>query len=135
LTILTQPDYKNKRHEVSFQSEQYQPEIRYTTDGTTPTENSERYTGSFYTSGKTEIKAAVFADGEMKGGITEYTADYHHAVGKKVIFNKKWDNSYPAQKEETLTNGVKGSITYSDQQWLGYLSDFDATVDMETKQP
>lgn len=46
-----------------------------------------------------------------------------------------WSNAYPAQKEQTLTNGVRGSLTYQDKQWLGYLNDFDVTIDMETVQP
>ena len=57
------------------------------------------------------------------------------AIGKKVTFNNDWSTSYPAQSERTLTNGVMGSFTYQDKQWLGYLKDLDVTVDMETVQP
>lgn len=135
LTVVAQPDYERKQDLVSFQSEQYQPEIRYTLDGSDPTTSSALYTSPFYTSGKTEIKAAVFRNGEQTGLVTDYTADYHKAIGKKVIFNTMWSNAYPAQKEQTLTNGVRGSLTYQDKQWLGYLNDFDVTIDMETVQP
>jgi hexosaminidase len=134
LNVVTQPDYTKEQHLVSFLSEQYQPEIRFTTDGSNPVQNSEMYKEPFYTAGKTEVKAAIFRDGEQYGEISNYIADYHKAVGKPVIFNTRWSDSYPAQKEQTLTNGIKGSITYSDQQWLGYLNDFDVTVDMETSQ-
>ena len=135
LTVIAQPDY-DKRHDlVSFLSEQYHPEIRYTTDGSLPSASATLYTAPFYTSGKTEIKAAIFKSGELQGNTTVYTADYHKAVGKKVTFNSLWSDSYPAQKEQTLTNGVRGSLTYGDRQWLGYLNDFDVTIDMETLQP
>jgi len=134
LTVIAQPDYTKEQDQISFQSEQYRPEIRFTLDGSVPVATSTLFEKPFYTSGKTEIKAAVFSDGEMKGEVTNYTAEYHLAVGKKVIYNQLWSDSYPAQKEQTLTNGVKGSLTYSDKQWLGYLNDFDVTVDMENKQ-
>jgi hexosaminidase len=66
---------------------------------------------------------------------TIYNSNYHKAIGKKVKFNTLWDKSYPAQTESTLTNGIIGSITYSDKQWLGYLIDFDVVVDMENVTP
>lgn len=135
LTVMAQPDSDRKQDKISFLSEQYQPEIRYTTDGSVPSAGSALYTTPFYTSGKTEIKAAIFKNGEMQGNITAYTADYHKAIGKRVIFNTLWSDSYPAQKEQTLTNGIRGSLTYGDKQWLGYLNDFDVTIDMEAVQP
>ena len=135
LTILAQPDYGKQQNKISIQSEQYKPEIRYTTDGSTPTVESVLYSEPFYTSGRTEIKAAIFKSGEQAGGVASNVADYHRAIGKKVIFNKQWSDSYPAQKELTLTNGVRGSLSYGDKQWLGYLEDFDVTIDMESVQP
>jgi len=131
LTVISQPDLDRKQDKISFLSEQYQPEIRYTLDGSNPTAASALYAEPFYTSGKTEIKAAIFKNGEQQGNVTDYTADYHKAIGKKVTFNTRWSDSYPAQKEQTLTNGLPGSLTYQDKQWLGYLNDFDVTIDME----
>jgi hexosaminidase len=134
LTVFAQPDYEKKQDKISFESEQYRPEIRFTLDGSIPTIASTLYEKPFYTSGKTEIKAAVFSKGEMTGMETSYTADYHRAIGKKVLYNQLWSDAYPAQKEQTLTNGVKGSLTYTDKQWLGYLSDFDVIIDMDSIQ-
>lgn len=135
LTILAQPDSGKQQNKISIQSEQYKPEIRYTTDGTVPTAESALYAEPFYTSGRTEIKAAIFKSSEQAGGVASNVADYHKAIGKKVTFNKRWSDSYPAQKELTLTNGVRGSLSYGDKQWLGYLEDFDVTIDMESVQP
>lgn len=135
LTVNAQPDYEHKQNWISFQSEQYRPEIRYTLDGNDPSATSALFVESFAVTGKTRIKAAIFKDGIQKGEVTDYTSDYHRAIGKKVIFNNPWSDSYPAQKEQTLTNGVRGSLTYGDKQWLGYLKDFDATIDMDSIQP
>lgn len=135
LNVTAIPDYQKKQHLVSFLSEQYKPKIRYTLDGSQPTASSTLYDQPFYTSGKTNIKAGIFQNGVLQGDITTYTTNYHQAIGKKVTFNAMWSDSYPAQKEQTLTNGVEGSITYQDKQWLGYLTDFDVTVDMDNVQP
>jgi len=135
LTVVSQPNYDKKQDKISFLSEKYKPEIRYTLDGSNPDANSALFAEPFYTSGKTEIKAAIFTNGEKNGEITKYTTDYHKAIGKKVIYNTAWSDSYPAQKEKTLTNGIRGSLTYQDKQWLGYLKDLDVTVDMGKLQP
>jgi len=135
LTVSEKPNRANTGNEISFESEQYKPEIRYTTDGTIPTTTSSLYTQPFLIKDKAEIKAAIFKDGLLLGESTSYTANHHRAIGKKVVFNNKWSDSYPAQKESTLTNGVRGSYTYQDKQWLGYLKDFDVTVDMDSVQP
>ena len=71
----------------------------------------------------------------MQGAPSVFTANYHKAIEKKVLFNNPWSDAYPAQQERTLTNGVTGSLSYHDQQWLGYLKDLDVTLDMETVQP
>ncbi len=130
LTVVAEPDYEKKQHKISFLSEQYKPEIRYTLDGSEPIASSTLFTDPFYTTSKKEINAAVFKNGERFGSVTSYTADYHKAIGKKVTYNNYWSDSYPAQKELTLTNGVRGSLTYQDKQWLGYLQDFDVEIDM-----
>ena len=135
VTIAAFPDYERKQNQITLTSEQYKPEIRYTTDGTVPTATSQLYDKPFYTSGKTIVKAAIFKNGEMQGEAACDTTNYHLAIGKPVTFNTLWSDSYPAQKEQTLTNGVKGSLTYHDKQWLGYLKNLDVTVDMESVQP
>ena len=135
LTINALPDTIKKQDLVSFASEQYQPEIHYTTDGSDPLISSALYQQPFYTSGKTFIKAAIFKNGVLSGKVSASTVNYHKAIGKKVLYTNLWSESYPAQRTATLTNGIEGSLTYGDKQWLGYLKDVDVTIDMETVQP
>ncbi|HLR38642.1 MAG TPA: family 20 glycosylhydrolase [Chitinophagaceae bacterium] len=130
LHVKAVPDYKNKRFKISFRSEQYNPTIYYTLDGTTPDTSDYKYSNPFYTEGQTTIKAAIFKDGERKK-VATYNADYHKAIGKKVRYlNGGWSSSYPAQKAKTLTNGITGSLTYQDKQWQGFLHDMDVVIDM-----
>ena len=135
ITVNAIPDAEKKQDLVTLISEQYKPEIHYTTDNSIPLASSPLYEKPFFTSGKTIIIAAIFKNGVISGEPTTYTTNYHKAIGKKVKFNTLWSDAYPAQKEATLTNGIEGSLTYGDKQWLGYLKDVDVTIDMETVQP
>lgn len=135
LTINALPDTIRNQDLVSFASEQYQPEIHYTTDGSDPLISSALYQHPFYTSGKTLVKAAIFKNGVLSGKVSASTVNYHKAIGKKVLYTNLWSESYPAQRAATLTNGIEGSLTYGDKQWLGYLKDVDVTIDMDTIQP
>ncbi|WP_336664256.1 family 20 glycosylhydrolase [Elizabethkingia meningoseptica] len=119
---------------VTLKTEQFDASnIKYTTDGTEPTENSFNYKEPliFTTSGK--LKAAYFMKGIKVGPVLEMDIDKHKAIGKKVIYNNKWDG-YEAQKEKTLTNGVFGGLTYHDKQWQGFTRDLDVVVDFEKKE-
>jgi len=135
ISVNAIPDSLKKQDLVSFTTEQYKPEIHYTTDNSMPVAASPLYDKPFYTSGKTIIIAAIFKNGAIVGEPTTYTTNYHKAIGKKVKYNNLWSDTYPAQKEATLTNGIEGSLTYGDKQWLGYLKDFDVTIDMDAVQP
>lgn len=132
LSVHVEPDSIAQVDKVELLSEQYQPVIFYTIDGTMPTPHSSRYNGPFITKGQTKIVAAIFEDAAIQGEASSFTINYHQAIGKKVVYNTLWSGSYPAQGSATLTNGIEGSLSYSDKQWLGYLNNFDATVDMGT---
>lgn len=56
----------------------------------------------------------------------------HLALGKTVKYNAPYNASYPAQGDKTLTDGIRGSWTYSDGVWQGFISRdrLDVTIDM-----
>ena len=58
----------------------------------------------------------------------------HKAKGKKVIYNKPFQDWYQAAGEATFTDGIIGGWTYSDNRWQGFLSDIDVTIDLEAAQ-
>ena len=132
IEVFSVPNMNEQKNKISFSSEIFNANIRYTLDGSTPTSNSLKYEQPFYLGGEVTIKASVITSDGVVHEPTTYFSNYHKAIGKKVRFNTLWDKSYPAQTESTLTNGIIGSITYSDKQWLGYLIDFDVVVDMDS---
>jgi hexosaminidase len=62
-----------------------------------------------------------------------YTDIEHLAVGKKVKFNRPYWTNYPANGENTLTDGKRGGWNYSDKRWLAFVGKprMDVVIDME----
>jgi hexosaminidase len=115
---------------ITLSTEQYNPEIRYTIDGSMPIATSTVYAGPFTLSGSALLKTAVFRNGKLAQQPDTLDLRLHKALGKTVTYVKKWSGSYPAQKEQTLINGYTGSLTYQDKQWQGFLTDLDVTIDL-----
>lgn len=129
IEMTMEVDTLKKRIRVSFDSEKYKPEIRYTLDGTSPDVKSFLYEEPFWVD-SAEIKAALFQNGERKGNISKGRFDYHKAIGKKVTYANKYSGSYPAAGDITLTDGYRGGLTYGDGRWQGFLKNLDVVVDM-----
>lgn len=129
-----QVDQNRQRIQVTLSSERYQPAIYYTMDGSDPQSNGQLYSAPFYVTGHAMIKAVIKEKDQANGDdptIDSFSVDYHKAIGKKVIYNTPYAKSYPAAGKATLTDGVTGTLTYSDDRWQGFLGEkLDVTVDM-----
>lgn len=66
------PDGSSNTLVVSMESETYNPEIRYTTDGNAPEPTSEVYNKPFSVSPGLTVKAAVFVDGKLMEKPSEF---------------------------------------------------------------
>jgi hexosaminidase len=130
LIPIMKVDTIKKQIDITFDSEKYHPEIYYTTDGTTPTSQSELYSGTFPITGSAAIRAAIFEEGKMMEPLLSLPVDYHKAIGKKVTYAKLWNLSYSAGDAGTLTDGYRGGNSYNDGYWQGFTSDLDVTIDM-----
>lgn len=129
--VLTEVDTISKKIKVWFSTEKYRPVIRYTLDGTDPQADSQIYTDPFFVSDSAEVKAAIFVGSERGGAVLAERLDYHKAIGKKVAYRYRYNSSYPAAGEVTLTDGYRGGLTYSDGRWQGFLTNLEVTVDLE----
>lgn len=129
-------DTIRKQTIVSFQTEQFQPVVRYTLDGSRPTANSTLYVKPVEVPGTATLTAAIFRDTMLMGRPVTVPVNYHKAIGKTVTYNAPWSGSYPAQQAQTLVNGYRGSLTYGDGQWQGFLGKgLDVTIDLGESQP
>lgn len=73
----TRYDSITNKAEISFKTNSYRPEIRYTLDGNEPTASSKLYTAPFSVKAPVLIKSAAFKNGKMLGKV------YEEAVLKK----------------------------------------------------
>ena len=132
--VSAQFNLATKTATVSISSEQYQPNIQYTIDGTLPTANSPRYTEPFSLTNSALVQSAIFQDTLRLGLVDSLQIDIHKAIGKKVVYNSPWD-SYKAQGESTLVNGVKGGLSYGDGEWQGFTrGGLDIVIDLEQQE-
>ena len=129
-------DRKHQQIVVTLSSELYHPAIYYTTNGQDPAKYGERYISPFAIKGHKLVKAVIIPEGspdpaKTYAAIDSFSVDYHRAIGKKVTYNTPYAKSYPAAGRSTLTDGVTGSLTYSDDRWQGFLGkQMDVTIDM-----
>ena len=135
IDITPTVDYEKKEIRVVLSSEKYQPTIRFTTDGSTPTKESPIYIGEFIVKDSTKVQAAIFRGDTVSNIISKSQLDYHKAIGKKVTYKNIYNSGYAAQKEANFTDGYKGGLSYHDGKWQGFLRDIDVTIDMGEVMP
>ncbi|MCY1723340.1 family 20 glycosylhydrolase [Prolixibacteraceae bacterium Z1-6] len=126
---------KNKSIRVSLSTEAWQPEIRYTTNGTEPGTNSTLYTIPFEINKTTSVKAVVVDGGEKMSKALTTDFFIHKAIACPVEMEYPNSKSYESTGEFALVDGIKGSKDHGDGNWKGFNGDdLVATVDLgETK--
>ena len=132
LDVTMRVDTLKKKISVQLDAEKYPAEIRYTTDGSMPTNRSVKYKKPIVVKDSARIEAAIFKDGVMQGMATEKKVDYHRAINKPIHFNSALYRGYMAGGTNALVDGYRGGLTYLDGRWQGYLDNLDCTIDMET---
>lgn len=131
LEVTMQVDTIAKEIQVALDAEKYPAEIRYTTDGTTPTAQSKLYKSPIQVKDSADIVAAIFLNGQLQGAPTEKKVDYHRGINKPIHYNSKLYPGYMAGGKNALLDGYRGGLTYLDGRWQGYLNDLDCVIDME----
>lgn len=116
-------DSTNRKFTVELTTEQLSPEIRYTTDGTVPTLQSELYTSPLTIDSSVTLRAAIFSAGIMNETFSEKRIVFHQALGAKVNYTSPPSNKYPGQGATTLVDGLQGSMRHHDGLWQGFYGD------------
>ena len=124
-------DDKTNAFIVILSSEQFNPDIRYTTDGSEPTATSKKYVKPFKIKSTSIIKAAIFVDGRAMGTPSAKEVKITLSTGKKVVYNQLCSDKYKGCGEATLVNGIRGSRRITDGQWQGFEgNDMDVVIDL-----
>lgn len=118
---------------VSMDSGKDDHAIFYTTDGSDPDIRAKKYTAPVELSATTRLKMAAFQDGERMGDISEKQYFIHAAIGKNVELKaaQASDKYWPMDGVKSLLNGVGGSDSYADGQWLAFEGEnMEAIIDL-----
>lgn len=113
------------RLEVTLECERPDMEIRYTTDGSTPTAQSPLYEKKLVIDKDITIKATTFAHHEIQGKLLELPLTWNLATARPLT-------GIP-QTANIVVNGLRGSLKESDFEWYtGDLGkDISFTVDLQ----
>lgn len=106
-------------------------DVRFTTDGSTPTESSRRLSDTTsFVAGET-VTLGVFVDGEPIPIRRQFSVVDHLARGKEVRVEAPPSVRYPGPGTGALTDGLRGSDNHHDGVWQGWWEDdLTATVDL-----
>lgn len=84
-------------------------EIRYTVDGTDPIATSQCYEDVLTVKGAQTLKSATFMQGKQMGETLDLPIVWNKATAKPIVNGNV--------NELILTNGVRGSLKYTDSEW------------------
>ncbi|HUC80717.1 MAG TPA: family 20 glycosylhydrolase [Flavisolibacter sp.] len=116
---------------VSLSTEAYKGEVYYTTDGSQPTTQSVKYTAPVRIDSSLVLKAVTVVSGKVvSANPAQQSFVMHKAVGRSVNYTNPVSRYYMADGPNSLTDGVKGTLTIN-KYWHGFSGrDLVATIDL-----
>ncbi|HSV89327.1 MAG TPA: FN3 associated domain-containing protein, partial [Bacteroidales bacterium] len=128
---LPEVDITDRTLKITLQSEAFEPEIRFTTDGTVPTRRSQLYSEPFKIAETSTIKAAVFVNGKSTNQVLSREYNLHKAFAAETELLYPASQQYQAQGKFSLVDGIKGTRSFQDGNWKGFRgNDMVATIDL-----
>lgn len=123
-TILPLPYFESPARvfasstQIKLKTAQPDARIYYTTDGTTPTENSNLYMVPFKIDVSTKVRATSFSG--LYGSSLEEVAEYQKLGGNyKITFNSALNIPITPELETILIDGKTGKTDFRRGGWLG----------------
>jgi len=111
-------------------------EVRYTTDGSTPTVASPPVSDTTSFSDGDEVALGVFVGDEALPLRRGFSVVDHLARGATIRFEHPPDPRYPGPGPTALVDGLRGSESHHDGIWQGWWDhDLDATIDLGRLRP
>ena len=104
---------------VTITSGDRDAEIRYSLDGTLPTQHSLRYTGPISVKGTTSLRAIAFSKDKHPSPIDSATLYAAHRV-ESVRYLSEYSPKYPGSGAASLIDRKRGTIAYSSAGWQGF---------------
>lgn len=132
VTADVQANSSGKSVALKLQNEYPNADIRYTLNGENPTENTTKYTQPIVLKNTTTVKALLFENNKPLGNVFVDTIKFHKAVAKNVTYNIPHHNKYKGTGVKNLVNTIRGSKSFSDGNWQGWLNkNMSVTINLE----
>ncbi|HET7897135.1 MAG TPA: family 20 glycosylhydrolase, partial [Flavisolibacter sp.] len=130
------PTAANGQLVVALSTEAYKGEVYYTTDGSQPTVQSQKYTQPIRIDSSQVLKAVAVVNGKVMSTVPAQQAFVmHKAVGKNVHYTHPVSRYYMADGPNSLTDGVRGTEAVG-KYWHGFsANDMIATIDLGSATP
>ena len=104
--------------------------VRYTTDGTEPTEESALYEGPVAITGTCTFTAKAFRPG-LDGALYKKDFNAHKAMAKDITVNAEPHKNYRGGLPYILIDGMRGPGDFHSKEWSGWrVEPFDIVLDM-----
>ncbi|MDN5396204.1 MAG: family 20 glycosylhydrolase, partial [Chryseobacterium sp.] len=108
--------------------------IRYTTDGTEPSLDSQVYQNPVRVKKSMTVKSAYFEDGKLKSAVSSQEFTVSKTTGKKITLEQPPSENYSFGGAFTLVDGIIGNTRQLGKTWLGFQGkDVVATIDLGQK--
>lgn len=129
--VNSQLERDNENHTLKMKlSALSNADIRYTTDGSEPTRNSDKYTSPVTIDRPMTFKAIAFYD-DAKSRTTTQIFDFNIATAKPIVLNTEPNKAYAANGANTLNDGLVGTKLFNTGRWIGFVgNDLSATIDL-----
>ena len=125
-------NYLSNGAKIALESEQLDPVIRYTTDGTVPTAESPLYMGPFRIKERCQVMAALFrGDTLMESPTIQWVVPQNQAYRKQVEYVTPRFTKYRSGGAMALTDGKYGDKFRVNENWQGFEEKMEVVIDLE----
>lgn len=121
--------------EIQISSPTPETEIRYTTEGNLTVARDPLYETPFRIDSSATVRSALMKEGQVLVRAEQYVP-VSKASNKAVVFQTPYSPKYSANGDQSLVDGIMGTLSFQDNQWLGFLDDdIVFTVDLGERIP
>lgn len=124
-------DEEKKQFVVDVKVNQKGLDLFYTTDGSEPTVNSNKFSEKIILDRSTHIKFGLFRKQKQVGETIEKSYSISKAKNKKIELITSASNRFEGGNSSILTDGIRGGNNYRTGGYLGFQStDLEAIIDL-----
>lgn len=135
LTVKSTVNKDNGEIKLELEKGQEGTEIYYELNSKKPSKKSAKYTNPIIKKDSLNINIAVLPKHSDEGYYYERSFKISKSTGVKPKFTFNYSKSYPAQGDNSLTDGILGTLNFRDGNWQGFEgNDMEVVLDLEKPQ-